>query len=110
MANKFLEKQYETIDVYAQRAERLTKQYMIDTLQLAIARSEGWGFDRIMRLTEYWDEVREEFRPALNPKHVEADVAQEHMDREMMQIIRGKMKLIPFARRYPELKSIKYRK
>lgn len=110
MANKFLEKQQETIDEYARRAERIIKQYMIDTLQITIARKEGWGFDRIMRLTEDWEEVREEFRPSLNPKHVEADVAQEHMDRELTQIIRGKMKLIPHARRYPELKAIKYGK
>lgn len=108
MANKFLEKQQETIDMYSRRTERIIQQYMMDTLQIAIARSEGWGFDRIMRLTKCWDDVQYEYKPSLNPKHVEADVYQEHMDRELSQIIRGRMELIPHAERYPELKQIKY--
>ena len=110
MGNNFLKQQQEIIDMYSRRTERIIQQYMMDTLQIAIARSEGWGFDRIMRLTRCWDEVQYEFRPSLNPKHVEADVYQEHMDRELGQIIRGKMELIPHAKRYPELKQIRYGK
>lgn len=30
----------------------ITSQYDIDTLQIAIHQTEGWGYDRIMRLTE----------------------------------------------------------
>ena len=33
-------------------AQRLTSQYMIDTLQMALNQTEGWGYERIMRLTE----------------------------------------------------------
>ena len=89
-------------------AKRLTSQYMIDTLQMTIHQTEGWGYDRIMRLTEAWAEVRKEYRPALDYKNPAADVCQEHMDRVMAQIISGKQELIPFAERYPELKKVTY--
>lgn len=46
----------------------ITSQYDIDTLQIAIHQTEGWGYDRIMRLTEAWAEVRKEYRPALDYK------------------------------------------
>ena len=35
-------------------AQRLTSQYMIDTLQMTLHQTEGWGYERIMRLTEAW--------------------------------------------------------
>lgn len=86
----------------------ITSQYDIDTLQIAIHQSEGWGYDRIMRLTEAWAEVRKEYKPALDCRNPEADVRQEHMDRVLAQIINGKAELIPFPDRYPDLKRIKY--
>ena len=89
-------------------AQRLTSQYMIDTLQMAIHQTEGWGYDRIMRLTEAWVQTQKEYTPALNSNDPAADVMQEHMDRVMAQIINGKAELIPFPDRYPDLKKIKY--
>ena len=88
--------------------EGMTRQFDVDTLQIALNRCEGWGYDRIMRLTLEWEKVRMEYRKALWPKDPEADVAQEHMDREIVRIIRGKQELIPFAMRYPDLKKVKY--
>lgn len=40
----------------------ITSQYDIDTLQIAIHQTEGWGYDRIMRLTEAWAEVRKKIQ------------------------------------------------
>ncbi len=88
--------------------QRLISQYMIDTLQMTLHQTEGWGYDRIMRLTEAWAAVRKEYRPALDYKNPAADVCQEHMDRVLKEIIRDKAELIPFAERYPELKKVTY--
>lgn len=89
-------------------AQRLISQYMIDTLQMTLHQTEGWGYDRIVRLCEAWQHSRDEYRPAINPSNPAADVMQEHMDRVMAQIISGKQELIPFAERYPELKKVRY--
>lgn len=89
-------------------AQRLTSQYMIDTLQMAIHQTEGWGYDRIMRLTEAWQQTQKEYTPALNSNDPAADVCQEHMDRVLAEIIRDKAQLIRFPERYPNAKKIKY--
>ena len=62
-------------------AQRLISQYMIDTLQMTLHQTEGWGYDRIMRLTEAW---------------------------VMAQIISGKQELRPFPERYHELRKVTY--
>lgn len=108
--NTWLEQQAAAKNAVMHSTELLTKQYMVDTLCIAIHESEGWGYDRIMRLMDAWRETREEYRLALDPKNPEADVAQEHMDRMLVQIINGKQDLIPFAERYPDLRGIKYGK
>ena len=98
---------------YAKRklasAQILMIQYMQDTLQIAIHQTEGWGYDRIQRLTEAWAAVRKEYAAAIDPIAPDADVMQEHMDRVMAQIIRDKQELIPFEERYQELKKVRYK-
>lgn len=89
-------------------AQMLMCQYMVDTLQIALHQTEGWGYDRIMRLCNAWTQVRREYSPSMNPSNPEAGVYQEHMDRVMRQIIRDKQDLIPFEARYPELKKVRY--
>ena len=91
-------------------AQRLISQYMTDTLQMTLHQTEGWGYERIMRLTEAWQQTQKEYTPALNSNDPAADVRQEHMDRVLAQIINGKAELIPFPDRYPDLKKIKYRR
>lgn len=99
---------------YAQQkaatAQLLIAQYMTDTLQMTLHQTEGWGYDRIMRLDAAWKQIRDEYAPAINPSDPEADVYQEHMDRVLTQIISGKQELYPFASRYPELKAVRYGK
>lgn len=89
-------------------AQRLTSQYMIDTLQMTLHQTEGWGYDRIMRLTEAWVQTQREYTPALNSNDPAADVMQEHMDRVMTQIISGRQDLKPFPERYHELRKVTY--
>ena len=89
-------------------AQRLISQYMIDTLQMTLHQTEGWGYNRIMRVTHEWMETKQEYKSALNCKDPEADVRQVHMDRVLAEIINGKAELIPFPARYPDLKKIKY--
>ena len=91
-------------------AQRLISQYMTDTLQMTLHQTEGWGYERIMRLTEAWQQTQKEYTPALNSNDPAADVRQEHMDRVLAQIINGKAELIPFPDRYPDLKKIEYRR
>lgn len=88
--------------------QRMISQYMIDTLQMTLHQTEGWGYERIMRITHNWVAVQREYKPALDCRNPEADVRQEHMDRVLAQIISGKQELIPFAERYPELKKVRY--
>lgn len=91
-------------------AHMATVQYMLDTLQIAIHQTEGWGYDRIQRLTEAWKETQKEYSPAVNAKDPAADVYREHMDRVMLEIIGKRQELIPFEQRYPELTKVKYGK
>lgn len=83
-------------------------QFAMDTLQMTMHQQEGWGYDRIMRITQAWLKTQREYKPALNCKDPAADVRQEHMDRVLAEILNGKAELIPFPDRYPDLKKIKY--
>ena len=85
-------------------------QFAMDTLQMALHQTEGWGYDRIMRITHNWVAVQREYKPALDCRNPEADVRQEHMDRVLAEIISGKAELIRFPDRYPNAKKIKYRR
>lgn len=89
-------------------AEVLAKQFMMDTVQITLHKCFGWGYDRQMQFLLAWEKTRAEYRAALNPKDPEADVAQEHLDRAISEILAGRVDLIPFAERYPELKKITY--
>lgn len=83
-------------------------QFAMDTLQMTMHQQEGWGYDRIMRITQAWLKTQREYKPALNCKDPAADVCQEHMDRVLKEIIRDKAELIPFPDRYKELKKVTY--
>lgn len=107
--NAYLEKQKAAKTEFMHKVEHIVRQYDIDTLCIALNRHDKYGYDRIMELLEFWHEVRVEFRDAINPDcSVEADVAQEHMDRELERIMRGKAPLIPFEERQLYVKKIKY--
>ena len=53
--------------------QRLISKYMIDTLQMTLHHTEGWVYDRIMRLTEAWQQTQKEYTPALNMNREQAE-------------------------------------
>ena len=89
--------------------EQTTQQLMLDTLQVTMHREYGWGYDRIKALSEQWAALYNHFHGAID-RGPEQDVFQEHLDRQLVEIMRGKQALIPFAQRYPYLREIKYGK
>lgn len=104
----YLQRRDAELDAAFNAGAAMALQFATDTLQITIHQKDGWGYDRVMRLTHDWIDTQREYKPALNCKDPEADVRQEHMDRVLAQIINGKAKLIPFPARYPDLKKIKY--
>lgn len=104
----FLKKQQQIQNNVMHAAEVLAKQFMLDTLQITMHKDFEWGYDRQKKLIEAWEKRRAEYRNALDPKNPEADVAQDHMDKALSDMMNGQKDLIPFEERYPELKKIKY--
>lgn len=105
--NGYLQKQQDVQNAIMRAAERMTEQYMEDTLEITMHRL-GWGYERICTLLTEWEKIRKEYSVALRPSDPEADVAQEHIDREIRDICKGKSEIMPFVERYPELKKITY--
>jgi hypothetical protein len=107
--NAYLEKQRAAKNNFMNSVELVVKQYCIDTLTITLHQEYGWGYDRLMKLMDDWEANRKQYQEAINPAvYVEADVAQEHIDRILAQIIRGKTDLVPFEERYPTLMKVKY--
>lgn len=105
--NAYLQQRAAEREVFMRAVEHTTEQYMTDMLEITLHEEFGFGYDRIMSLVEKWEANMRKYRPALNSKHAEADVYQEHMDRIMVQILRGRP-LLPFEERYPDLRKVKY--
>ena len=104
----YLQRREAELDAVFWAGATMAAQFAVDTLQMTMHQQEGWGYNRIMRVTHEWMETQREYRPALNCKDPEADVRQAHMDRILAEIIRDRMTLIPFPDRYPNAKKIKY--
>lgn len=91
------------------KIQMITRQFMVDTLQIALREDKGWGFDRIMELTDLWEKRRKEYSPAIDPRHKMCDVKQEHMQRVFRDICASKkIEPMSFKERYPYLKDIDY--
>ena len=103
----YLIQQRETKRRLVQAAERVTQQLMLDTLQVTLHSEFGFGYDRIMRLTNAWGKTYDLFHEALEGGN-EADYWQVKLDRMLEEVIRDRQPLIPFEERYPELKEITY--
>lgn len=111
MSNAFLDRIEAERTNAMQLSERVTRQYDTDTLQIALARYDklNLGYQRIMEITELWEQTRQEYGPAIEGG-VEADVARDHLDQELLQIAKDYARLTPFEARYPELRKITYDK
>lgn len=107
----FLKRQYENTEDLSIKIQLTTRQFMIDTLQITLREELGWGYDRIMRLTNQWEDRRREYSPAIDPKDKMSDVKQEHMQRAFKDICANKkIDPFPFNERYPYLRKIRYDK
>lgn len=109
--SNFIQRLQQARDAAMGVAERCTRQYELDCWQIALARYDklNLGYQRIMELTELQAQVHNEYSGAVL-KGPEQDVYRAHMDAEMRQIMRDRAEqLLPFERRYPELKSDTYR-
>ena len=106
----YLDRQFAGFQAGVETGERLARQFDIDCFQIALSRYErlNLGFQRIMEITNLAEQVRAEYKTALQGGP-EADVYQHHMDQELSEIIKGNMELIPFEKRYPELKKQNYK-
>lgn len=108
--NDFVKRIQRERDAAMGTAERCTRQFEQDCWQIALARYDklNLGYQRIMELTELQTQVRNEYSGAVL-KGPEQDVYRAHMDAEMRQIMRDRAdQLLPFERRYPELKTPTY--
>lgn len=107
--NGFLDRQRTAFENGAEIGERIARQFDIDCFQIALGRYEkrNFGFQVIKELSDLAEQVREEYKPVLR-NGPESDVYQAHMDQELLEIIKGNMELIPFEKRYPEIKKPKY--
>lgn len=106
--NQYLAKQQAAIDEAFRISERITRQFDVDSYQIALARYAklDLGYQRIMEITELAEKVREEYREAFT-SNTEADVYRDHLDQELAEICKGRA-IIPYEDRYPEMKKITY--
>ena len=110
MMSNFVQRLQRARDAAMGVAERCTRRLEQDCWQIALARYSkiALGYQRIMELTELQTQVRNEYSGAVL-KGPEQDVYRAHMDAELAEIMRDRAdQLIPFERRYPELKADDY--
>ena len=107
----YLKRQADKQEDMSIKIQLTTRQFMIDTLQITLRKDLGWGFDRIMALTNAWEKRRREYSPAIDPRHKMCDVEQEHMQDVFRDICAiKKMEPMTIKERYPYLKDVRYDK
>lgn len=107
----FMKKQADSREDLSIKVQLITRQFMIDTLQITLREEKGWGYDRIMELTDAWEKNRKKYHAAIDPRDKMCDVQQEHMQRAFKDICANKkIEPIPFKERYPYLKDVRYDK
>ena len=95
--------------VYTDATETVMRQFMIDTIQIAVAEEFGFGADRIERLIKRWGAIYSKYYPALNATSSdEADVLRYKLDMEIKPLISENFLFEPFEKRYPDLKKVRY--
>lgn len=105
----FLLKQEKKNEDVSYKIQVITRQFMIDTLQMTLREELGWGYDRIMKVSLAWEAKRKEYTPAICPSHKMADVKQQHMQDVFREICAAKrLEPVTFKERYPYLKDIRY--
>ncbi len=85
---------------------RFGEQRTIDLMEVALHR-KGWGYDRINALLDLMRQLDSDYAVAWEMK-MESDVYQEKLDNELKDIIKDRQELIPFEKRYPEVRQLGY--
>lgn len=94
---------------YMQTAERIVRQFDMDTCHVALNRcAEAWGWTRIMQFQAVWEEVQAEYKPLL-VRGPEQDVAAEHLYQELCRIGGKHQHVLTHDERYPDLRKPDYR-
>lgn len=107
--NAYLAKQENVRKAYSMAAETVMKQFMLDTMMIAISEEFGFGADRIERLIKRWGKIYTEYYPCLNATSSdEADVQRYKLDEQIKPLISATFAYEPFEKRYPDLKKVKY--
>lgn len=90
-------------------AERVTRQFDVDTCCLALNRcKEAWGWKRISEFLQVWEDVRLEYSPLLT-RGPEQDVAAEHLYRELCRIAEKHQEVLTHEQRYPDMRKETYK-
>ena len=105
----YAQKQQALKDVLVRSGTLIGEQRALDIMEVALHRKWGWGFDRINALLDFMRELDEYYAPAFEVS-MESDVYQERLDNELMDIIKDRQELIPFDKRYPEVRQLGYTK
>lgn len=92
------------IEEAMQIAERITRQFDVDTLQMALHRYKlGLGYKRIMEITDLWMQVRREYHGVIE-QTPETDYDRHRMQVELLDIAKDPALVAEFEMRYPELR------
>lgn len=83
-------------------------QFTSDVLLICLHR-QGWGFERAKRLLDQMWEAADYFADGF-VLCMEQDGRQEQMDRELLDLIKGRQDFSPFRERYPNVMSLGYDK
>lgn len=87
---------------------RFGEQRTLDLMEVALHR-KGWGYDRINALLDLMRELDSYYAPAWEMR-MESDVYQVKLDNELADILKDKQEMIPFEKRYPEVRQLGYNK
>lgn len=107
MGNGYLDKLEANKQDMLIKMQAVTRQFMMDTLDITLHEDFGFGYDKIKAVNDKWGETYAAYFGALTVDQ-EADVCQEKMDRAMQDIIKGKGPFYSFRERYPEVRQLGY--
>ena len=104
----YLARQEAKRNAEANAFEAVTRQLMVDTLQITLHKHFGFGFDRILKASLAWHEIYNHYYDVMDLKNPECDVLRAHLDEELRDIIKDRQRFADFDERYPEIKRVTY--
>ena len=107
--NAVVLRQQAAVEAAKELTARIYKQYLTDILCI-ILHKRGYSYDDINSIVTELDDVSDEYKIAINTKHVEADVARYKIDEALKKIVPEGQPVYSFKDRYPELDDIIYGK